>query len=115
MANRDANKIKRTIQDFSLNAVGGEGGSGIFTVTLTRGENLWLEQDKTNEEIYEALGKGLVYFIYNSDIGYMNGFITCGYRNEDQYSFALLTSTMLEYAVSFNNTDGHFYLSGGPM
>lgn len=112
MANRDANKIKRTIQDFSLNVVGGgEGGSGIFTVTLTLGENLWLEQDKTNEEIYEALGKGPVYFVFNREGScYLNGFVIGG---DDQYNFVLLTDFVATYLVTYH--DGHFYLSGGPM
>ena len=109
MANRNANKIKRTMQDFSLNAVGGSSGSGVFIVTLTEGENDWLEQDKTNEEIFEALGKGPVYYVFNREEVYHNGFIVGG----DQNSFKLLTSQDGIDYVYYNN--GHFYLSGGPM
>ena len=91
-----------------LEGQGGGEGSSIFTVTLTKGENQWLEQDKTNEEIVEALGKGLVYFIFYREGGmYLNGFVIGGPVGN---TFYLLTDE--SHGTHIGYTEGHFYLVG---
>lgn len=89
-----------------IRSLGGQGGSGLFTVNLTEGANQWLEQDKTNEEIFEALGEGPVYFIFHWNDMYLNGFVIGGREN----GFYLITDTEHGTHVTFRNN--HFYKGG---
>lgn len=71
MANRDAKLIKRTIQDFSLNAGGSTGGD--LLVACTFAEQSKLKTDKSLDEIARTFVNGgkVTLVCENGDVDYV--------------------------------------------